>query len=112
MYVHFSGVLFGLSGVGFLAPLVLWQLKREELPGIDVHGVNVMNWIISWIIYGIVAFFLIFVVVGLLILPLLVITAIIFPIIGGVKASSGIIWRYPLAIPFLKPGPDWEEPES
>jgi uncharacterized Tic20 family protein len=102
MYVHFSAILFGLSGVGFLAPLILWQLKREDLPEIDEHGKNVMNWIISWMIYGVLAFILMFVLIGLLILPILVVTAIVFPIIGGVKASSGIVWRYPLAIRFMK----------
>lgn len=48
MFLHFSilaGFLFPLAGL--VAPIVIWQLKKTELPGIDVHGKVVVNWILS-----------------------------------------------------------------
>jgi len=27
---------------------------------------------------------------------------VVFPIIGGIKANNGQLWKYPLSIPFLK----------
>ncbi len=38
---------FALPPAGFIAPIVIWQLKKNELPGIDAHGKNAVNWIIS-----------------------------------------------------------------
>jgi uncharacterized protein len=31
-----------------------------------------------------------------------ILLGIIFPVIGGIKANDGIVWKYPLSIPFLK----------
>jgi hypothetical protein len=32
----------------------------------------------------------------------LVVCAIVFPIVGGIKANNGEVWRYPLSIAFFK----------
>ena len=32
----------------------------------------------------------------------LTIIAIVFPILGGLKARDGILWKYPITITFLK----------
>ena len=40
--------------------------------------------------------------IGLIILIPLAIAAIVFPILGGLKAKDGIFWKYPLTIDFLK----------
>ncbi len=60
------------------------------------------NWIISEILYAIGCSLLIFVLIGFPLLMVLFALAIIFPIIGGIKASSGEAWKYPLSIPFFK----------
>jgi predicted permease len=57
------------------------------------HGYVVFNWIISALIYAIVS--LVLVVVGGRrsgLLAALAILSIIFPIIGGVKATEGEVW--------------------
>lgn len=53
MWLHFS-LLAGwlIPGLGFIAPILMWQLKKDELPTIDRHGKIVINWLISSIIYG------------------------------------------------------------
>lgn len=56
----------------------------DELPGVDVHGKSVCNWIISGLIYGVVGGVLCLACgIGLLILIPLAIVCIVFPIIGG-----------------------------
>jgi uncharacterized Tic20 family protein len=45
---------------------------------------------------------LVIVVVGILLLMVLGILMIAFPIVGGIKANNGEVWRYPLPIPFFK----------
>ena len=87
---------------GLLLPILIWQIKKTELPGIDVHGKIVANWILSAILYGVVSVILVFVVLGIPLLIALYIIAIIFPIIGGIKANNGEDYKYPCSIEFVK----------
>jgi uncharacterized Tic20 family protein len=95
----FAGYIVPLAGL--VAPIVIWQVKKAALPGIDAHGKIVVNWIISALIYGFVFFLLTFVVIGIPLLFALGIVAIVYPIVGGIKANNGEVWKYPLTIQFL-----------
>ena len=87
--------------VGLIAPIVIWQIKKNELPEMDVHGKIVVNWIISSLIYSAIGFVLMFILIGVPILIALYVLGIVFPIIGAIKANSGIAWKYPLTINFI-----------
>jgi uncharacterized protein len=103
LFLHLSLLAgFIITLAGFIAPIVIWQLKKNELPGIDVHGKIVVNWLISALIYGAIGAILTFVIIGIPILIALGIITIIFPIVGGIKANNGEVWRYPLTINFIK----------
>jgi uncharacterized Tic20 family protein len=104
LYLHLSQLL-GLTAlpvIGWLAPILIWQLKKDELPGLDAHGRVVINWLISEIIYGVVCGLLCIVCVGMPLLVVLFAVGIVFPIVGGVKAQSGQLWPYPGSIRFLR----------
>ncbi|HSW44611.1 MAG TPA: DUF4870 domain-containing protein [Phycisphaerae bacterium] len=103
MFLHLSLLAgFLVPFAGLLVPIVIWQLKKEELPGIDAHGKIAVNWIISAILYAVVCILLVFVIVGIPLLIALGTVGIIFPIVGGINANNGKVWRYPLSITFLK----------
>jgi uncharacterized Tic20 family protein len=87
---------------GLVAPIVIWQLKKDELPGLDAHGKNVLNWILSELIYFMVSVLLVFVFIGIPLLIALGICGIVFAILGAIKANNGEVWKYPLSITFLK----------
>lgn len=88
--------------VGWIAPIVMWQMKKDEMPAIDAHGKMVTNWLISSFIYLVISGVLTIVLVGLLGLLAVAVMGIVFPIIGGIKANNGEFWEYPLTIKFLK----------
>src|SRR5687768_4579326 len=47
MFLHLSLLAgFVVPLAGLVAPIVIWQIKKTELPEIDIHGKIVMNWII------------------------------------------------------------------
>lgn len=96
----FAGYAIPIAGL--VAPIVIWQVRKDDLPQIDVHGKIVVNWIISMALYGAVSFVLVFALIGIPMLILLGVLGVVFPIIGGVKASNGEAWHYPLSIQFLK----------
>ena len=97
----FAGLVMWYGG-SVIGPLVLWLIKRGESPYLDAVGKEVVNFNISWLIYGTIAFFTIFVFIGFLILPVIGIAWLVLTIIGAIKASEGKIYRYPLTIRLIK----------
>lgn len=103
MLLHLSVLLgYMLPVAGLLAPILIWQLKKGEIPELDDHGKMVVNFMISMLIYSLISFVLLFVFVGVLCYIALFIMGIVFPIIGGIKANHGELWKYPLVISIIK----------
>ncbi len=96
MFIHFS-VLAGwvVPLAGIVVPIILWQLKKDELPGIVPHAHVVLNWIVSSLAYAVVCFVLIFVFIGVLGFFALALVTFCYSIIGGIKANDGELWEYP-----------------
>lgn len=103
MFLHLSQLAgYIIPLLGLIAPILIWQIKKEEYPILDEHGKIVVNWIISELIYAAIGFVLMFVVIGIPILAVLGVLAIVFPIIGGLKANNGELWYYPMTINIIK----------
>jgi uncharacterized protein len=103
LFLHLSQLAgYIIPLLGLIAPIVIWQIKKEEYPILDLHGKVVVNWIISELIYAAIGFVLMFVVIGIPILAVLGVLAIVFPIIGGIKANNGELWHYPMTINIIK----------
>lgn len=104
LILHLSGLAFALVfPLGIVLPIVLWQTQKDKTPALDAHGKMVTNWMISATIYGVISFILMFFLIGFLTGAAVWLMAIIFPIIGGLKANNeGELWEYPLTIKFLK----------
>ena len=87
---------------GLALPLFMWLSNKEESVLIDQHGKNIMNWILSSIVYAIVSCILMVVGVGFLMIFGLLLCNLIFVIMGAVKASNGEVFKYPIVIEFFK----------
>jgi uncharacterized protein len=103
----FSGFLIPFGNI--VGPLIVWLMKRDQSVGVDAHGREVLNFQISWTIYGIllaiVGGILAVILIGFLFFVVLGIGAIamlILMVMGSIKASNGELYRYPLTIRFLK----------
>ena len=102
--LHLSQLLgFALPVAGFAVPILIWLLKKETVPTIDEHGRNVINWLLSSLVYGAVSGLLTCLYVGFLGLAVVMLLALLFPVIAAIKAHDGIVWRYPLSIRFVQP---------
>lgn len=97
---QFAGYIAPL--LGFILPMVMWLTNKDRSMLIDEHGKNIVNWLISVIIYAMISAILVFVIVGIVTLIALGILAIVFPIIGAVRASNDSFFKYPLTIKFIK----------
>lgn len=96
MLAHLLGLL------GFLGPLLVWLLNKDRHPFIDDQGKEALNFKITMILAAALCGMLIFVFVGLLLLPVIVVIDIVFCISAGVAAGRGEIYRYPIIIRFVK----------
>jgi len=85
-----------------IVPIIIWSMKKEEMPMVDEHGKEVINFQISMTIWMIIAGVLIFVLIGIPLLIVLAILQVVFVIIGAVKADSGQLYKYPMTIQFIK----------
>jgi uncharacterized Tic20 family protein len=104
MLCHLSALAKYLIPVGgnILGPLIIWLIKKDAFPFVDDQGKESLNFQISVTIYLIVALVLIFAVVGLFLVPALLIFDLVMIVIASTKASSGVAYRYPLTIRFVK----------
>ena len=111
MFCHLGGLasIVGIPLLSIIVPLVLWQMKRETHPFIDDQGKEALNFQISMHIYGFalafLTFILMFVLIGVLLIPVLIglgIFWLVMTIIGAIKVNEGVAFRYPVTLRLVK----------
>ena len=103
MLCHLSALVGYLIPLGnIIGPLLIWQIKKKEMPAIDAHGKEALNFQISLVIYFLVAAVLTFVLIGIPLMFALAIFGLVCTIMAGLKANNGELWHYPLTIRLLK----------
>lgn len=96
----YVGIPFG----NILGPLIVWQIKKNEIPAVNAHGKAAVNFQITMTIVMIACIFPVFC-VNIFAIPLILIVAaaaIILPIIAGIKANNGEEFKYPFSFEFVK----------
>lgn len=94
---------FLVPGVGnVVGPLVIWLMKKDEMPFVDSQGKESLNFQITITIAGIIGFILCFVFIGFLLLPVIGIFALVCIILASIEASNGKPYRYPFCIRLIK----------
>ena len=98
--------LAGFVGIplgNILGPLVVWLIKRAEMPQVDAHGKESLNFQITVTIAAMISIPLCFILIGFLLLFIIYIAALILTIVAAVKVSNGDYgYRYPFTIRLLK----------
>lgn len=97
-----SNLIGFFTVLGFGIPIVMWALKKDESRLVNETGAEIINVLISYTIYSLVATALMIVLIGFLILPIIALMAFIFFIVGGVKSANGEVYRVPFTIRFIK----------
>ena len=106
MFCHLGG-LAGLIPIApafgsIIAPLIIWQIKKNEFPFVDEHGKEAVNFQISILLYSIICIPLVFICIGIILLVAIGIFDIVCLIIAAVKANNGEHYRYPICCRFVK----------
>jgi len=104
IFCHLSAFLLFVTPPigGILGPLIIWLIKKGDMPLVDTEGKESLNFQISMAIYAFVAFVLCFVAIGVPLMFLLVLANIVLVIIAAIKTSNDEKFRYPCTIRFIK----------
>ena len=86
---------------GFIAPLIIFLVKKDS-PYVMAHARESLNFQITMAIAYFVSWLLVFILIGFVLVPLLIIANLVFIIIATIKASENKLYKYPLSIRFVK----------
>ena len=86
----------------FIGPLVIWLVKKDEMPFVDDQGKESLNFQITVLLAFIACIILSVIVIGLLLLPIVGIGALILIVIASIKANEGVHYRYPFTLRLIK----------
>lgn len=103
LFSHLSSFVgFFIPFGNLIAPLIMWQIKKEEMPFGSSQAKECLNFQISLTIYSLISGILCLILIGFLLLFALFIIWIVFTIMAAIKASNGEPYQYPLTIRFIK----------
>ncbi len=97
----FAGYIIPLGSI--IVPLILWQVWKDKDPYVDKMGREAVNFQLSMALYYIICLFLMFILIGIILIFFVMIFHLTFVIIGTVQTSRGVDYRYPMIIRFIKP---------
>jgi uncharacterized Tic20 family protein len=92
----FSGFVFPFANIA--GPLAVWLLKRDESDFVEAHARETLNFQISITIYLAVSGMLIYLLIGILLVPLVVLFDVVATIVAALRASRGELYEYPLCL--------------
>ena len=90
---HLGGILFS-----FIPSLVVWLLKKDDSEYIAAQAKEALNFQITLLLAQFIAYILVFILVGFLLLGLIWIFNIVFCIIAAISSSKGEYYRYPFTL--------------
>jgi hypothetical protein len=90
---HLGGILFS-----FIPALIVFLLKKDDSEFIRVQAREALNFQITLLLAQFVAYVLIFVLVGFLLLGLIWLFNIVICIIAAISSSRGVHYHYPFTL--------------
>ncbi|PIQ36597.1 MAG: orotate phosphoribosyltransferase [Lysobacterales bacterium CG17_big_fil_post_rev_8_21_14_2_50_64_11] len=109
MLCHLAALSAFFSGIGLvLGPLIVWLIKRDEMPFVNDQGKEALNFNITVFIVSAALWIISIVTLGLGLLiavPLWIVIALIWlivTIVAAIKANDGEYYRYPFALRLIK----------
>ena len=97
MLAHLLGIVSG-----FVGALIIWLIKKDQSAYIDEQGKEALNFQITVMIGYVIAWILMYLLIGFFLIPILMICNLVFCILAAVAVSKGGHYRYPVILRLLK----------
>lgn len=101
-------ILAYLLGIpfGILAPLIIWLIKKDQSAYVNDQGREVVNFHLTLLLCSFLFFFAMIIpfinCLAFIVLAAISVASIIFCVLGAIKASEGVLYRYPLNFRLIK----------
>ena len=90
-----------LVALPVLVPFVLYLVKRDD-PFVRHHAAEALNFHLCMLVYTGIAFVLLLVLIGVVLLPLLGLLAVVCTVLACVAVADGRPYRYPLTLHMVR----------
>ncbi len=94
--------MFVLPLGNLIGPLVVWLLKKDQIPFVAEHGRESLNFQITMTIGYVIGVILHLIFLGWLVIGGLFVVNILFVILATMAANEGKSYRYPISIRLIK----------
>jgi uncharacterized Tic20 family protein len=103
MFAHLSALIGLIVPFGnVLGPLVIWLVQKDKMAFVDDQGKEALNFQITVFGAALISAFLMFILIGFLLIFVVGLGALVLTIIAAIKANEGVAYRYPLTIRLIK----------
>lgn len=103
MFAHLSTLVGLVIPFGsILGPLIIWQIKKAEMPFVDDQGKEAVNFQITILIAALVSALAMLILIGILMIFAVGLAWLVLSIMAGVKANNGEAYRYPFTLRLIK----------
>jgi uncharacterized Tic20 family protein len=103
LFAHLSALIGFIIPFGsIIGPLIIWQIKKNEMPFVDDQGKEALNFQITMAIAVLVCFVLMIVLIGFLLIWIVGLLDLIFIIVAALAANNGQTYRYPITLRLVK----------
>jgi uncharacterized protein len=100
--LHLAGNILSGGILGTILAVAYYLIKKDTISKLEKETCfEVINFNLSFIIYTAVAGFLIILLIGIILLPIVIIVWLVLMIMGFITHLEGKNYRYPLIIRFL-----------
>ena len=102
MLAHLSAIIAYVVAFPLLGPLIVWLVKKNEMPFVDDQGKESLNFQITVLIAVVVLSPTFCIFIGFILVPIVLLAALVLTIIAAIKANEGIAYRYPFTLRLIK----------
>ncbi len=85
-----------------VGPLIIYLVKKDESQYVTAHAKESLNFQITIAIAAIICSALVFIIIGIFLLPLLGLVNLVLVVVATIKASEGKFYKYPFTIKFIR----------
>ena len=102
-FAHLSALVgFVVPFGSLIGPLIIWQMKKNEMPFVDDQGKEALNFQITMVIAFVASCILMLVLIGFLLAAIVGIMDLVYTIIAAIAANNGQVYRYPFNLRLIK----------
>lgn len=100
--LSFAGFAIPFPGGSIVGPLILWAIKKDEMPFVNEQGKEAINMNITVSIIMLACMLTFWLILPMFIAVGVAIAAIVFIIIAAIQSNEGRHYRYPYILRLVK----------